>query len=132
MWLVDKNSPTRDVASSVGIGIRGVSARYTEEVSLCFAVCLINATTDIASLRSITGIYVDKRNAMQLRFVLKLLTQVIKRPRVVLSPLCFSYSYPLADACQVLDGNTATGGFSTFNNTLRNLMIDIFSEGYSS
>lgn len=129
VWPIDCGpTPNTDVQGSVGIGVSGMTARYTHKGSLVFAVSTVNTATSIAGFRGVTRIDEDKRNAMQLGFVFNLGTKIMERPSIMLTPLCFANRYPFTDARQVFQGDTATGVFRTFNNLLGDLVVYVFGK----
>lgn len=72
-------------------------------------VSLINTATGRAGARRVARVDRDNRNAHQLRLVLDLRPEVVKRPVRVSCPLLAPKPLPVADAGQVFDGDPAPG-----------------------
>ena len=87
-------------------------------------VTLINATTFGTGATGVTGVYQDQRHTHQLRLVLQLLAQVVKCPRVVLSPLALSNRNSLSNARQIFEGNAERVPLSLFNNSLGDYVVN--------
>ena len=65
---------------------------------------------------------------MQLGFVGNLRPKIEKRPGTMLPPLCFLDRYPLADALQILQGDSPFGVFSTTDKFFRDTVVDILGK----
>ena len=89
---------------------------------------LIDTTAHGTDAAGVARIDRDYGNPSQLRLVLDLLTQIIKTPGVMSSPLGLTNRCPFAYATQFFEGNPAPGAFGFFDNSLRDYMVHIFGE----
>ena len=115
--------PTRNVASSDGIGNRGETARYALKEGLRRAVAFIYVAAVRAGARCIARVNQRYNYASALGLILDKLAKLIERPRVVLPPLALPDRYPGADAREVLKGDASSGVFSPSNDALGNNVI---------
>lgn len=95
---------------------------------MAFAVGFVNATASRASAGSITRINQKNMDTMQFSLISDLHPQIEERPRAEFIPLCFLDRYPLADARQIFEGNSASGVFRTLNKVFGYAMVNVFGE----
>ncbi len=125
--LID-SSPVRNIARRDVVGEPGVSAGHTGKGTLIGTIALIDNPTCGTRLRSIARVNGSDRHTGQLRLVLDLLPQVVKCPTVQLSPVRLASRYPAAAACQVFDGDPASGVFGALYKLLADAVVHVRRE----
>jgi hypothetical protein len=120
--------PARDYACSVGIRVGGVPARHTTECRWIGPVALIDEAAGGALPAGVARVHCDQRDARKDRLVLQECAQLRKGPTVENLWLLPPSPYPVANASQFLDGNTASGAFSGSNDLLTDYMVYVAGE----
>lgn len=93
-------------------------------------VTLINTATGRARARGVAWVNQLHHYAHEPRLVFDKATQLSKCPRVVLPPLAMPNRYPVTDAAQVFQGDSASGAFSLCNKTLTDDMVDVAHKAF--
>ena len=117
------NNDRRDV-----VGVAGESTTDTQEQGLTLAVRLVDQSTGGAGTTRIPGINRDNHYPCAGRLVGDLLGQVVKRPRVQLSPVRFPNSYPFEDTFEFFKGQASSGVFSAGNYSFGDHVVRVFGE----
>jgi len=87
-----------------------------------------NITTIRTPLRSIVRVNCFQNNSRKFSFVFQKLSKLVKCPRRVLSPLCFSNGCSLSYPCQIFNGERQRVPFTLFNNLFTYTMVNISSK----
>lgn len=127
MRLID-DSPTANIDRRVYIGVGGESARCTGEFALRLAIGSRDMSTLGTHLAGVSRVNGNKFDTSKKCFVFQFESQIIEAPRMVNSPLAFLNPYPVTDALEVFDGDTASGAFSLFNNLFGDAVIYVSLE----
>jgi hypothetical protein len=122
------SGPTSYHPRRVDVRIRRVTARKAREYIPSLAVGLLDVAADAALPRSVPRIDIADGNAYTPGFVVDLPLKVGESPRVQDTSLRSASPYPVANAFEVLDGNSASGAFSRSNNPLCNTVIHVTRE----
>jgi hypothetical protein len=112
----------------VDVSIRGMAACKTREDIPSLTVGLLGMPADAALPGSITRIDVADGNAYACGLVDDLVLEIAKGPRVKDATKRPGSSYPITDAIEVFDGDTARGAFGRSDNLLRDTMIHVAGE----
>ncbi len=106
-----------------------VTTLNTLEAGLGPTTASIETATRGAFLRCVSRVYRHDWDANQSRFVRDIRLKPVERPGVMSRTLRLTdSSYPLVDASQLFDGNSATGAFSIGNNVFGQTVIHIAFE----
>ncbi len=129
VWTHDfapaRSTTESDVAGRVVVGMPNEAAPTTCEQSLRTPVGLLDEAAYRAGLRRVSRIYLDERHPGEPGLVSQELAELMECPCMHCGPLGLAKPYPLADAGESLDGNTATGALSLGHNAFRYDMICI-------
>jgi len=104
-------SPGCDVASANVVGVSRKATPGADEVGLSLPIRLVDAATFWTCSTRIARIHSYKRHSCKERLVGQKTSQLVERPVMQRAPLSPSYSYPVANAREILDGNSASGVF---------------------
>jgi hypothetical protein len=125
VWPVD-SGPTRNIPSRVDVGIDPETTLPTLENLLRATIRL----TKMAALRTfpagVARIDGDDFDACERGLVFDLRSQVKKRPAQALCPVCLPNRRPRIDALQLFDSNSALRVFGLPNDSLADLMVNVF------
>lgn len=116
--------PARNVLSSDGIGRASEPARDAQEIVPTRPVPFVDGLAARALPACVARVDCDERNAAKLRFVRNESAKLVERPSVMRAPLRPANRYPIADALEVFEGNTACGAFGLAHDRLRDAVID--------
>lgn len=119
----DYFGPGCDVASTDMVGVSRKSAPGADERCLGTTVRLIDTSAFGACSASIARVHGNKRDTRKCSLVCKKRSQLEERPGMQDAPLSLSYSYPVADAREILDGDTAPGVFGFADYFLANDVV---------
>lgn len=122
------DTASRDVKRRIMVSVPNEATLTTFERSLGAAVSLIAHATRAARLRCVRSVNFNKRNPGSFGLIGQEETELGERPRMHHGPLGLAKPYPVADAAQLFDGDTAPGAFSLDHNAFRNRVINVGSE----
>lgn len=124
----DYFGPACNDACRVGVGIRSVAAGQTRENIARLPVALLDVATNAALPRRIAWIDTADRKPSTRGLVEDLRLKISESPRMQdLSPLPAS-PYPIANAIEILHGDSAIGAFGCSDNLLRDAVIHMVRE----
>jgi hypothetical protein len=115
------------VLSSVGIGMVTITTRQAKEFGLRTAITFIHIATAGTLLTGVARVYPNDRYSANARFVFDERSQLPESPIAVSRSLIRAPSPgPRAYAGQIFQGNGSVRALRGLNETLANLMIDVF------
>lgn len=118
----------RDVLSRYGIGGTSMPAFNASEGIAVWSVPPVDCPAARTRSARVAGINGDKRDTDKSRLVGQEEPQLSERPTAMRTALRLTNRYPLANAGQILNGNTALGVFSLPYDVLANAMVHVSRE----
>lgn len=110
------------------IGATSEAARYTEEGILRTTIGFIDTTADRTSPGRVARVNEYQRHTEQSGFVFDKGTQLIERPAMQLASLRLPNPYPVTDAAQVFQSDTASGAFGLLHELLGDAVVHVGCE----
>jgi hypothetical protein len=104
------------------------AATYADELCLRASVRLVDTSALRASSARIARINSNKKHSFESGLVTEKFSQLIERPRMQSAPLSLSNCYPIANAREILDGDTASGVFGFADNLFADHMVRVRME----
>ncbi len=110
------------------ISVTGEITLDTGESTLRRTIALIYTTAYRASTRRIPRVNGNNRHPGNLSLVFYLLPKIVETPRIVLSPLNLANRYPITDAREFFQGDSASGAFCSQHQLFGDTMVDVFGK----
>ncbi len=123
-------APTNDTALSdvvrcVVVSVPNEVTPHTFENTLRATVSLVNPPALAAGLRRVGRVDLNECHSGSLSLVGQKTAELGKRPRMQGGPLGLAKPYPVPDAAQLLDSDSASGAFSLGHDALADAMVDV-------
>ena len=117
------NNPSRYITGGVQVCVCFVSAGFTPELLLCWAIGFTDKTALITALRCISRIDDENLNSRTLSLVFDVRSKLPKRPVMQALPLAFVGLNPGTNMLEFFKRYSALGAFSLSNDCLGNRVI---------
>lgn len=117
-----------DVLRSDGIRRASEATTGTHKGISCRAIGLVNMSTNGTRLRRVMWIHEDDQHAHELALVLDEEAKLVESPRMLAAALSLANRYPVADAREVFEGDSASGVLGFRDQLLADDVVHITSK----